>query len=292
MISAAALFWVVTAWPSGALAIEFVAIVLLLLSPLGDLAYVAAIGGVLATVGSITLAAIVKFAVLPAFETFPAFCGAIGLILVPVGFATVRSRQPAVLALLAFNFVALLAPTNLMSYDTAQFYNTALGIIAGAGAAAFGFRLLPQLSPALRTRRLLALTLSDLRRLASGTLPPRLEDWDGRMIGRLAAVPDQAEPLQRARLLAALSVGTEIINLRPMALRLGAAAEFDAALTAFAKGNSATAIGWLHQLDHRLASDPDQGAEDDAVLRARSRVLVMSEALSEHASYFDTGAVE
>jgi len=292
MISAAALFWVVTAWPSGALAIEFVAIVLLLLSPLGDLAYIAAIGGVLATVGSITLAAIVKFAVLPAFETFPAFCGAIGLILVPVGFATVRSRQPAVLALLAFNFVALLAPTNLMSYDTAQFYNTALGIIAGAGAAAFGFRLLPQLSPALRTRRLLALTLSDLRRLASGTLPPRLEDWDGRMIGRLAAVPDQAEPLQRARLLAALSVGTEIINLRPMALRLGAAAEFDAALTAFAKGNSATAIGWLHQLDHRLASDPDQGAEDDAVLRARSRVLVMSEALSEHASYFDTGAVE
>src|SRR6516165_9684978 len=131
MISAAALFWVVTAWPSGALAIEFVAIVLVLISPLGDLAYVAAIGGVVATVGSTTFAAIVKFAVLPGFETFPAFCGAIGLILVPLGFATVQSRQPAVLALLAFNFVALLAPTNLMSYDTAQFYNTALGILAG-----------------------------------------------------------------------------------------------------------------------------------------------------------------
>ena len=89
------------------------------------------------------------------------------------------------------------------------------------------------------------------------------------------------------RLLAALSVGTEIINLRLMALP----AEFDAALAAFAQGNSATAIAWLHQLDHRLASDADQGAQDDAVLRARSRLLVMSEALSEHASYFDTGAV-
>jgi hypothetical protein len=86
--------WVVTAWPNGALAMEFVAIVLLLLSPLGDLAYVAAIGGVVATVGSTILAAIVKFAVLPAFETFPAFCGAIGLILVPGGFATVQSKQP------------------------------------------------------------------------------------------------------------------------------------------------------------------------------------------------------
>src|SRR5262249_47892699 len=160
MISAAALFWVGTAWPNGALAMEFVAIVLLLLSPLGDLAYLAAMGGVVATVGCIILAAIVKFAVLPAFDTFPALCGAIGLILVPVGFATARSKQSAaLLALLAFNFVAVLAPTNVMSYDTAQFYNTALGIFAGAATAALGFRLLPQLSPALRARRLLALTL-------------------------------------------------------------------------------------------------------------------------------------
>jgi len=110
------------------------------------------------------------------------------------------------------------------------------------------------------------------------------------MIGRLAAVPDQAEPLQRSRLLAALSVGTEIINLRPMSLRLGAAAEFDAALAAFAQGNSAAAIASLHQLDHRLASDPDRRPEAAAILRARSRILTMSEALSEHASYFDAGA--
>src|SRR5262249_56005243 len=112
-------------------------------------------------------------------EAFPAFCGAIGLILVPFGFATAQSkRAAAVVALLALNFVAVLAPTNVMSYDTAQFYNTALGIFAGAATAAMGFRLLPQLSPALRARRLLALTLSDLRRLASAPL----EDWDGRMI--------------------------------------------------------------------------------------------------------------
>ena len=67
------------------------------------------------------------------------FCIAIGLYLVPVGFATAQSRLlAAVLALLAFNFVAVLAPTNVMIYDTAQFYNTALGILAGAGAAALG----------------------------------------------------------------------------------------------------------------------------------------------------------
>jgi uncharacterized membrane protein YccC len=290
-ISAFALFWVVTAWPNGALAMEFGAIVPLLISPMGDLAYIAAIGGLVACIGSVISAALIKFAVLPAFDTFPAFCGAIGLFLVPVGFATVQSRQPAVFALLGFNFVALLAPTNLMIYDTSQFYNTALGIVAGAAGAALAFGLLPPLSPALRVRRLLARTLSDLRRLATAPLTSRLEDWGGRMIGVLVAVPDQAEPLQRSRLLAALSVGSEIINLRRMAPRLGAAAELDAALAAFAQANSATAIAWLHQLDNRLASDPDQGPKADAILRARSRIRVMSEALSEHASYFDGGVL-
>jgi hypothetical protein len=110
------------------------------------------------------------------------------------------------------------------------------------------------------------------------------------MIGRLAAIPDQAEPSQRSQLLTALSVGTEIIHLRGTAPRLGAGAELDAAFAAFAQGSSATAIAWLHQLEHRLASDPDRGPEGAAVLRARSRILVMSEALSEYASYFDAGA--
>jgi uncharacterized membrane protein YccC len=188
------------------------------------------------------------------------------------------------------NFQPLLAATNPMSYDTEQFYNLAVAVLAGCAAAALSFRLLPPVSPAWRTRRLLAFALRDLRHLAISPLLSKSEDWEGRMYGRLAAVPDEAEPLQRARLVAALSVGTEIIHLRRMAPRLGAVVELDAALAAFAQGNSATAIAWLHQLDHRLASGPDHGPEAAAVLRARSRILAMSEALSEHASYFDAGA--
>jgi uncharacterized membrane protein YccC len=286
------LFWVATAWPNGASAIVFVAIVVVLLSPKGDLAYGGAIAFALGSAGSILCAAIIKFAVLPGLDTYPAFCVAIGLFLIPAGFAIARSRTPAAIAVftaMGANFQPLLAATNPMSYDTEQFYNSALAIFAGCAAAALSFRLLPSLSPAWRTRRLLALALRDLRRLAISPLLPKSEDWEGRMYGRLAAAPDEAEPLQRARLVAALSVGTEIIHLRRMAPRLGTA-ELDAALAAFAQGNSATAIAWLHQLDNRLASDPDHGPRVAAVLRARSRILVMSEALSEHASYFDAGA--
>jgi len=292
VIAALELFWIVTAWPNGASTFLFGAIVLLLLSPKGDLAFGAAIAFSLGIAVCIVVAAIIKFTVLPALETFPAFCLAIGLYLVPAGFALACSRQPAAIAVftaISVNVMPLLAPTNQMTYNTTQFYNLALAIAAGCGVGALAFRLLPPLSPALRARRLLSLTLRDLRGRAIVVPPARLEDWEGRMYGRLAALPDQAEPLQRAQLLAALSVGSEIIQLRHLAARVGAAVELDAALAAFAQGNSAIAIARLRQLDRRLASAPDAGADEAAALRARARILVICEALSEHASYFDGG---
>jgi uncharacterized membrane protein YccC len=189
---------------------------------------------------------------------------------------------------ISVNVMPLIAPTNQMSYDTAQFYNSALAIVAGCIVAPLAFSLVPPLSPALRTRRLLSLTLRDLRRHAIALPPARLENWEGLMYGRLAALPDQAEPLQRAQMLAALSVGSEIIQLRHLAARVGAGVELDAALAAFTQGNSAIAVARLRQLDRQLAVDA--GADEATALRARARILVICEALSEHASYFDGGA--
>jgi uncharacterized membrane protein YccC len=292
-ISAVELFWVVTAWPNGALAIVFTAIVVLLLSPKGDLAYGAALAFGLGTFAVVPFAAIVRFAVLPALQGFPAFCGALGLFLVPIGFAVARSRNPAAVAIFtAMNtiFIPLLSPTNVMSYDTIQFYNTALAIVVGCVVPPVAFRLLPPLSPALRAQRLLALSLRDLRRLAVVRVLPRVEDWEVRLYGRLGALPDQAEPLQRGQLLAALSVGTEIIHLRHMAPRLGVAMGVDAALAGFAQGNSAIVVAGLSQLDRRLASGADAGLTAAMALRLRGRILVICEALAKHHSYFDMAA--
>jgi uncharacterized membrane protein YccC len=290
-IAAVELFWVATAWPNGGAAIVFAAILLLLLAPRGDLAYRAGIALALGAAGAIACAAGVKFALLPALASFPAFCFALGLVLVPVGFVMAQSRNPVavtVIGAIAIFFLPLLSPTNLMSYDTAAFYNSVLSVVAGFAAALMAFRLLPPLSPALRARRLLARSLRDLRRLVATTVPARSEDWEGRMTGRLAAMPNEAAPPQRAQLLAVLSVGSEIIHLRHMAPRLGAAAELDAALAALAQGNSALALTQLHQLDSRLAADTRPQAT--VTLRVRSRIRVMSEALAQHAAYFDAGA--
>jgi uncharacterized membrane protein YccC len=296
-IGAVELFWVATAWPNGGSAIVFAAVTVLLLSPRGDMAFGAAIAFALGTVGSVFCAGIIKFALLPALVTFPAFCVAIGLVLVPASFAMAwaQKRQKLVLAAvftpLGVNFLPLLAPTNQMSYDTGDFYNTAMAIAIGCCIAPLAFSLIPPLSPEQRTRRLLAGALRDLRRLAAASRPSRLEDWESRMYGRVAAVPDQAEPLQRARLMTALSVGREVIQLRQTAASLAPRAALDAAFGAIARGNSATAKMWLKQLDDRLAAGFEAGADSVVVLRARSRILIVCEALSAHAAYFDEGAV-
>jgi uncharacterized membrane protein YccC len=292
-IGAVELFWVATAWPNGASAIVFAAVLVLLLSPKGDLAYGGALAFALGIAGAVVCAAAIKFAMLPALQTFPAFCAALGLFFLPAGFAMTASRQPivtVVLTAMAFNFNPLLAPTNEMNYDTIQYYNSALAIVVGCGVAPLAFRLLPPLSPALRVRRLLALTSRDLRHLAIAPVLPRPDHWESRLYSRLTALPDQATPLQRAQLLAALSVSTEIIGLRQIAADLGTTAELDAALNDIALGHSTEAIAKLRQFDDRLASARETGTEVTVALRGRGRILVISEALAEHGAYFDAGA--
>jgi uncharacterized membrane protein YccC len=215
------------------------------------------------------------------------------LFFIPVGFAAARSRTPALVAVfggMAVAVMRLLSPTNPMIYDTEQFYNTALAILVGSVIAALAFRLMPPLSPALRAHRLLALTLRDLRRLAISPLPQASADWERRMYDRLAALPDQAEPLQRSQLLAALSVGTDINHLRHLVPRLGMATELDVALASLAQANSSAPIARLHEIDRHLASDPDTGPEADDALRVRGRIVAIADVLTEHASYFSSGA--
>ena len=286
------LFWIGTEWPNGAFAITFTAIVVLLLAPQGDRAYAAAMRFMIGSVLGTVFAAIIAFAVLPGLETFEAFSLAIGLYLVPAGALMAQPWQTVMFTAMVINFVPLLSPANQMSYDTLQFYNFALAINAGSGAGAVSFRLLPPLSPAFRTRRLMALTLRDLRRLATGPIPRAPGDWEGRIYGRLAALPDAAEPLQRSQLLAALAVGSEIIQLRRIAPQLGQGSDLDAALEALAQGNSAIATARLASLDDWLAARPEAGSEASLALQARGCILAISEALIQRASYFDAGAPE
>ena len=125
-------------------------------------------------------------------------------------------------------------------------------IVCGAGFGALSYRLLPPLSPAYRTRRLLALSLRDLRRLAMGRTE---HDWEGLLYGRLSAMPPQATPLQFAQLLVALSAGNEIIRLRDIYRQNDHGPKLGAACAALAEGEGAAGL-----FEDAVASDPQQPA--------------------------------
>ena len=284
-IAAVSLFWIVTAWPNGATVITFAAIDVALLAPRADQAYLAAMAFAIGCIITAICAAIIEFAVLPAqrAEDFVTLAIGIGLFLVPAGVLMARARQPVMFAAMAGNFLPILAPANQMNYDPAQFYNQALAIVAGGILGAVAFRLLPPLAPAFRTRRLLKLTLRDLRRLAAGH---RHGDWEGGIHARLAVMPEEATPLQRAQLLASLSVGTEITRLRPLAQRLGLSAQLGSALSAVAQCDSASAIARLSSLDEALAV---RAIAEPEALHGRGGILALTEVLSHHAAFFDAG---
>jgi uncharacterized membrane protein YccC len=288
-IGAVAVFWIVSEWPNGAGAITWTAIGVLLFAPRADEAYARTVGFMVGNIFSAACAAIAAFALLPQVETFVGFSMVIGLFLVPLGALMAQPWQTAMFTAMAANFVPLLAPTNQMTYNTLQFYNTALSIVVGGAVAALSYRLMPPLSPSFRTRRLLTSTLRDLRHLAIGARRLR-EDWQGRMYSRLAVLPDQAEPLQRAQLVAALSVGTEIIHLRRTVPRLGLDAELHSALADFARPDIAAATTRFAELDQRLAWLPNSGLPRALSLRARGRLLSIRDALIQHRDYFDAGA--
>jgi hypothetical protein len=100
-------------------------------------------------------------------------------------------------------------------------------------------------------------------------------------------VPDGSDPLQRAHLMAALSVGIAILHLRRAGPELGLNPELDLALAAFAQGHSTAASAELGRLDDRLASLVEAGAETSLAARARGRILLVRDGLSQHQAYFD-----
>jgi uncharacterized membrane protein YccC len=288
-LGAVELFWVLTGWPSGAAAITWAAVPVVLFGAKGDQGYRWALSFLAGCALATVCAAIISFAVLPQMQTFVGFSAAIAIFLVPAGALSAQRWQTALFAAMAPNIVPLVAPVNAPRYDTIQFYNSALALYAGEGIAVLSFLLVPPLSPAFRTRRLLTLTLRDLRRLAGGPVPQRCNDWERRVYARLTALPDAAEPLERAQLLAALSAGTEIIRLHRIVRRLGLAAGLKPALKALAQGHSSLASAELTRLDQDLATKPKAGAALRLALRARGNLLALSEVLAQHALYFEAG---
>ena len=199
-----------------------------------------------------------------------------------------RSKTPLFFFAASVNFLPMLSITNGITFDASQFWNSSSGILAGIAVGVVAILIVPPLSPAIRTSRLLALTLADLRRLAKRAPSRRREDdWESRGVARLLAMPEQAEPVERGALTAAVSVGKEIVRLRRVAPRFVPGAAVDAALQALAGGRSSEAIERLKDIDRLIAALPGAAAGSRIRLRLRGGILAISAQLREYAAYFD-----
>ncbi|MBV9655900.1 MAG: FUSC family protein [Acetobacteraceae bacterium] len=286
-VGGVSLLWIWLAWPGGSTAIVFGAVIITLLAPQEDMAFAAARAFTIGTGLTAICAAIVDFAILPQVTTLAGFCASLALVLVPAGALLTQGWQPVVFTAVAANFMPLLGPANLMAYDPETYYNFALALFTGIALAMLMFRLVPPLTPAARTQRLLALTLRDLRRLCRGTRHWRAAEWEQHVYGRLSALPASADILQPSRLAAMLPVGIGLIRLRRIASRFGLGADLDAAIAAVAAGDSAAAIRALAVFDAALAGcSPDRPGRK-VRLRARGTILSVTDALRHYGTYFD-----
>jgi uncharacterized membrane protein YccC len=286
-VAVLSLFWVASAWPSGATAITFAAVIVILLPLQGDQAYNASMTFLLGCVISLICAAIAVFGILPSVQSFPGLCLTLGLVLVPFGALMALPWRPLMCMAASVNFLPMLSITNQMTYNASDFWNGNLAIVGGIAVAAIAFRIAPPVPPLIRARRLLLLTLADLRRLARRAAPGTLEAWEGRGFARLLAMPDGAQPVQRAELVSMVAVGKEILRLRHAASRFIPNSTLAAALEALAEGRSRQAIADFEQVDRELAALPSARAGSRIVMGLRASILVICGQLSEFPSCFD-----
>jgi uncharacterized membrane protein YccC len=284
-LSAVELFWIATAWPGGPTMITFTAVGVILFSPRADAAYSSVVEYGLGTAVAGGLAAILNLAILPSLHGgFPSLALALGCVLLPLGAMSAGPWFKLAFMAMVTNFLPILAIENQPNYDGARLLNATVAISAGMVAAAIFMRLLPPLPPARRTRRLLGLTLQDLRRLAGGRQRLEKGAWISVVSQRLAAMPEQATLEQEAELLAGLSVGEASIALLEARPHVPGGDALDHAFACLAGANVTGTREWLA----RFCDQQPEGATAEAQrgMRAAVEATLIADALTRHAGFF------
>lgn len=271
-------FWIATAWPSGPLAVAFAVVSTLIFASFADEARARAADYTIGVAVMAMLGSLIYFYVLPALSTFPALMALLFLLYVPFGMMQVGNWHSALFLAMSISCLPLLGIGNPVAYDPAGYFNTAFAIFAGSAAGTLFFILLPPPGPEWRARRLIRLSVRDLRRLMRGRRQADARGWRALLTRRLESMPPQASPELHGTLLALLAMGMAIQQLRAAVTDGEAATALAEALAALAVGRTAAALARLESLD-RLA-----GASGGAAcVTVRAQVAVLSEAVARHA---------
>lgn len=282
-------FWVVSAWPNGTFAIVFAAIGTLVFGSFGDQARAFAKDYTVGAATMVGLGGVLYFAVLPGLSTFPSLLALLFLLYVPLGVMQAGSWHNVAFLGMSIAALPLLGVGNPTSYDAAAYFNLALSIVTGTVIGTLFFALLPMVTPQLRARRLIDLSLRDFRRLPRSPGATTALRWTARLTRRAEALPPQATPEQAGSLMALLAIGQAILHLRALVTDAPAGRALQHAFDALAAGQVATARDALSKaaLAEAITGDP-LGRQQ---LKARAAIDVILDTLDLHTELLGAGAV-
>jgi uncharacterized membrane protein YccC len=278
------LFWAASGWSGGQGIVTFAAVAVTVYSPLGDNGYRNVLGYSTGTIVALILATLLNFAVLPAVTGFLGFSLAFAGVLLPVGALSAIPSYKAFSAAAVVNFLGILLPQNQPTYDLASFLNTGVAVVAGTIVGCLWMALLPAIPATWQTQRLLALSVRDLRRLAVRRRWLGRADWTSLISCRLAAMPTTATQEQLAQLVAALSSGEAVIQLRDWRGTFIGTDHLDCALAALSAGNVPGAHYWLAKFVAMLSEG--EAPASLAALRGQAAASVIADAFARHSAFF------
>ncbi|SHO61625.1 Uncharacterized membrane protein YccC [Pseudoxanthobacter soli DSM 19599] len=320
-----ATFWVATAWPGGAFAVVFSAVATLIFGSFGDQASVLARDY---TLGAALIAVIgggLYFGVLPSLSGFPALAALLFLLFVPLGYMQAGKWHSVVFLAMSIASLPLLGLGNPITYDASGYFNLALAVITGSLAGTLFFTALPVVGPAVRARRLLALSLRDLRRLAVQPLrraapvdgaetladigtgvptaanpaffapvsrPSELHHWNVLMGRRIEALSPQAVMEEAGNMMTILALGQAVIYLRRNVASDAGRRLLTEALHHLAAARLTAAGKAFTALSHAAAEAQHRSAETgpSRPVHVRAQVAVILDALDRHADLLSARA--
>lgn len=213
-------FWIMTAWPEGAVAAMIAAVVCCFFATMDD-PVPAQRGFLIWTVASLPLIALYLFALLPLVHSFETLALLLAPALLAAGALMALPRWYGRMMPLLIGFAGGLALTNSFTADAAGFFNGSVAQLAGVAAAMVATRLCRSLGAGVALRRLRRAGWRELAELAARPGRAPLPAWRSRMLDRVGLLGARVGDLEQSdrdagmAALRELRVGVNLAQLAP-----------------------------------------------------------------------------
>ena len=213
------LFWIITAWPEGAIVPMIAAVMCCFFATVDD-PTVQQRNFLTWTAVSLPLIALYQFAILPAVHGFVMLTLVLAPTLLVLGYLLAQPKWTGRVLPLVMGFATGLALTNTFTADFATFAASNFAQLAGVAAAIVTTRLFRVIGPQTAALRVLRACWRELAAMAGARATISVSEWTGLMLDRIQLLaPRLADASTRERLatsdaLRDLRIGINVIVLK------------------------------------------------------------------------------